>query len=133
MVDFAHWATAAEPGLDWPNGAFMRAYRSNLDHAVEASIEADPVAEAVRLYMELYLDEQWEGTATELLRILEERRGPGDNRTRSKYWPQSPNALSNRLRRAATSLRQIGIDVQTGIREGSQGRRIICMTKRKAV
>ena len=132
MVDFAHWATAAEPGLGWPNGAFMQAYRSNLDHAVEASIEADPVAEAVRLYMELYLDEKWEGTASELLKILTER-AEGDYSRKSNYWPNTPNHLSNRLRRAAPGLRQIGIEVEHDIREGSQGRRIIRITKRKAV
>ncbi len=133
MVDLAHWATAAEPGLGWPSGAFMEAYSSNLSRAVEASIEADAVAEAVMLYMSINFDEPLEGTASELLHIFEGREGIRGSRTRSKFWPQSPSSLSNRLRRAAPGLRQIGIEVELGIREGSEGRRIIRITKRKAV
>ena len=107
----------------------MEAYSSNLSRAVEASIEADAVAEAVMLYMSINFDEPLEGTASELLQIFEGREGIPGSRTRSRFWPQSPSSFSNRLRRAAPGLRQIGIEVELGIREGSEGRRIIRITK----
>ena len=47
MADFALWATACETAL-WPAGTFEAAYNSNRDEAIEAVIEADPVAAAVR-------------------------------------------------------------------------------------
>jgi hypothetical protein len=51
----------------------------------------------------------WTGIASELLGALAE---VVDERiAKSKTWPDSPRALSGRLRRAATFLRKIGIDI----------------------
>jgi hypothetical protein len=47
MADFALWATACETAL-WPAGTFWSAYCGNRDEAVEAVIDADPIAAAVR-------------------------------------------------------------------------------------
>ena len=47
MADFAVWATAAERGLGWAEGAFMAAYAENRAGAVETSLEADPLAGAI--------------------------------------------------------------------------------------
>ena len=49
--------------------------------------------------------------------------------TRSKDWPSSPEALSNRLRRAATFLRKAGVEVSF-YREGKQGARMISIQHR---
>jgi hypothetical protein len=94
MADFALWATACETAL-WPTGTFWSAYRGNRDEAVEGVIDADPVAAAVRA-----------GVA------------------KSRTWPDSPRALAGRLRRAASFLRKIGIEVGFG-REGRARTRII--------
>ena len=51
----------------------------------------------------------WEGTATELLALLED---VADEKTRKqKAWPESARALSNALRRLAPNLRAAGIDL----------------------
>ena len=34
-----------------------------------------------------------------------------ESSTRSRDWPNSPEALSNRLRRAATFLRKVGVEI----------------------
>jgi hypothetical protein len=106
MADFALWATACETAL-WPAGTFWSAYCDNRDEAVENVIEADPVAAALRAMM-LELTE-WRGTATDLLGDLAE--AAGEHVANSKTWPNSPRALSGRLRRAATFLRKIGIEI----------------------
>ena len=67
MADFALWATACETAL-WPAGTFEAAYNSNRDEAIEAVIEADPVADAVRTLTQTRT--VWTGTATELLDTL---------------------------------------------------------------
>jgi hypothetical protein len=122
MADFALWATACESAL-WPAGTFASAYSSNREDAIEGVIEADAVATAVRAFMAKRVAEQaakqtaekvpmrtmWTGIASELLVALVEMVG-GRN-AKSKEWPDSPRALSGRLRRAATFLRKIGIDV----------------------
>jgi hypothetical protein len=106
MADFALWATACETAL-WPTGTFWAAYCSNRDEAVEGVIEADPVAAAVRALMSKQT--VWTGTASDLLVELTE--GVDERISKTKTWPDSPRALSGRLRRAATFLRKIGIEV----------------------
>jgi hypothetical protein len=122
MADFALWATACETPL-WPTGTFWTAYCGNREQAVEGVIDADPVAAAVRAVMATRT--VWTGTATDLLGAL---GGVADERVAmSKNWPDSPRALANRLRRAATFLRKIGIDIGFA-REGRARTRTIHIT-----
>jgi hypothetical protein len=122
MADFALWASACEPVL-WPTGTFWSAYCGNRDDAVEGVIEADPVATAVRAFM---ADRSvWAGTASDLLGSLS---GAADERTtKAKTWPENPRALAGRLRRAATFLRKIGIEISFD-RQGRRRTRIIKIT-----
>ena len=119
MADFALWATACETAL-WPAGTFWSAYCGNRDEAVENVIEADPVAAAVRAVMEERTE--WTGTATNLLGALAE--SAGERVAKFKTWPASPRALSGQLRRAATFLRKIGIEIDY-TKEGRARTRII--------
>lgn len=122
MADFALWATACETAL-WPAGAFWSAYCGNRDEAVEGVIDADPIAAAVRTLMAARTE--WTGTASELLGALAEMAG--ERLAKSKAWPDSPRALSGRLRRAATFLRKVGIEIGFK-REGRARTRIIHIT-----
>lgn len=119
MADFALWATACETAL-WPAGTFWVAYSGNRDDAVEGVIDADPIAAAVRALIAARTE--WTGTATELLGALGEMAG--DRVAKAKTWPDSPRALAGRLRRAATFLRKIGIEVGFD-REGRARTRLI--------
>ena len=112
MADFALWATACETAL-WPAGTFWSAYCGNRDEAVEGVIDADPIAAAVRAVMTTRTE--WTGTASDLLGALAEQAG--ERVAKSKTWPDSPRALAGRLRRAATFLRKIGIDI--GFKQGA--------------
>lgn len=122
MADFALWATACETAL-WPAGTFWSAYCGNRDEAVEDVIDADPVAVGVRALMQAQTE--WTGTATELLGAL--GQVVGDRIVKSKTWPDNPRALGGRLRRAATFLRKIGIDISFE-REGGARTRTINIT-----
>ena len=122
MADFALWATACETAL-WPAGTFWSAYCGNRDEAVENVIESDPVAAAVRAVMEER--KVWTGTASDLLGAL--AVAAGERVAKSKTWPASPRALSGRLRRAATFLRKIGIEIDY-TKEGRARTRIIHIT-----
>jgi hypothetical protein len=119
MADFALWATACETAL-WPTGTFWAAYCGNRDEAVEGVIDADPIAATVRAVMAAR--REWTGTASDLLGALAEKAG--ERVARSKTWPDSPRALSGRLRRAATFLRKVGIEIGFE-REGQARTRII--------
>jgi hypothetical protein len=126
MADFALWATACETAL-WPAGTFWAAYCGNRDEAVEGVIEADPIAAAVRALMATRTE--WTGTASELLGALGEMAG--ERVAKAKTWPDSPRALAGRLRRAATFLRKIGIEIGFE-REGRARTRIIRITAASA-
>ena len=126
MADFALWATACETAL-WPAGTFWSAYCGNRDEAVEGVIDADPIAAAVRAVMATRTE--WTGTASDLLGALAEVAG--ERVAKSKTWPDSPRALAGRLRRAATFLRKIGIEIGFE-REGRARTRIIHITTSRA-
>jgi hypothetical protein len=119
MADFAVWASACETAL-WPTGTFWWAYCGNRDEAVEGVIDADPVAAAVRAMT--MVQTMWTGTASELLVVLS--ASVDERIARAKTWPDSARVLSGRLRRAATFLRKIGVEVSFE-REGHGRTRII--------
>ncbi len=122
MADFALWATACETAL-WPAGTFWSAYCDNRDEVVEDVIDADPVANAVRAIMATRTE--WTGTASDLLGDLAEVADEGV--VKSRTWPGNPRALGGRLRRAATFLRKVGIEISFE-REGRARTRTILIT-----
>ena len=124
MADFALWATACETAL-WTPGTFWSAYCGNRDAALDGVIDADPIADAVRALMASRT--VWTGTASDLLGALCEIAG--ERVANSKTWPDGPQALGGRLRRAATFLRKIGIDIGYE-RRGRTRTRIIQITMR---
>jgi hypothetical protein len=69
---------------------------------VDGVIEADPIATAVRALMAERT--VWSGTASELLGLL--AKAAEERVVKGKTWPDTPRALSGRLRRAATFLRK---------------------------
>jgi hypothetical protein len=65
----------------------------------------------------------WTGKPSELYEELEKR--VPENTKRSKAWPKAANKLSGRLKRAATFLRAIGIDVELGGWSKTKGRKLV--------
>jgi hypothetical protein len=119
MADFAKWISACEKEI-WPEGTFMATYSSNRKEANSSMIEYDFIASAIQsLIAEV---KTWEGTATELLNLLNIKSDP--NIIKDRGWPKTPSSLSKKLKRATTILRQANIDVHTE-RVGHERNRII--------
>ena len=118
MADFAEWVAACEGDL-FPAGSFLRAYRSNRERAISDLVEADPVANAIRALMTSR--GSWTGTATELLAALAITASASGS-------PETPRALAGRLRRAATFLRELGIEV-VFLRSGRSRTRVISLRR----
>ena len=126
MADFAHWVIACEAAL-WPQDTFINAYSANILAAVESVLEASPVAVAVRKLVENLVSGKWEGTAT---RLLEDLTSLVSERTaHSESWPGSGRALSGRLRRAASFLRRVGVNIAFRRDPGGQARTIVITTQ----
>jgi hypothetical protein len=105
MADFGRWGVALERSQGWPSGSFMCAYGANLKESAATATEADPIFLALMDLMEKH-EGRWEGTMGDLLKDLERLVSEKD-RT-SRWWPRSPQALSNRLMRLAPDLRREG-------------------------
>ena len=112
LADFAVWVTAAESALGWGDGIFLKAYSINRQEVTALTLDADQVGTAVKTFMESRSFEIWEGTASELLDVLEAQ--VDDRAKKGKYWPRSANALSGKVKRSATALRTEGIEVTIG-------------------
>jgi hypothetical protein len=110
MADSASWVVAAEPACPWAPGAFLAAFDDQRRDADEFVIEASPLANAVREWVERH--GEIEGTATELLKLLSADK---DEKTlKHPDWPKTAPALGTRLREVAPNLRRLGIEVQFG-------------------
>lgn len=129
MADFAKWVTACEPVLPWEAGEFSEAYAESRRDAIDLALETDLVAVAVKALLEER--ESWEGTATELLATLDELIT--DQARKSKFWPKTARGLSNSLRRAASFLRQTGIEVEFFRESKITRKRLIRLSKQTTV
>ncbi len=131
MADFAQWIVAAEPGLGWEEGSFLPVYLANREDAVQASLEADPIAQAVLKMVEEDMagHGRWEGSATELLPVLESH--VSENVKKSRIWPKTASMLSKRLTQAATILRANGVEIER-VKGGRDSRRSIIIRPKAA-
>ena len=123
MADFALWASAAAPALGISQPIFLNAYQSNRESANELALEASPVAQPLTTLLE---DGEWEGTATQLMKELNQKVDEATQRL--KAWPSSGRALSNALRRLAPNMLAKGIEVEFS-REPHSRRRIVSLRK----
>jgi hypothetical protein len=103
MADFARWAYAAGGG-----DAFLATYNANRQDAITAGLEGSPVASAIRA---MIADrDSFSDTPTVLLGEL--ARYASEQHLRLRSWPKSARALSNQLKRLATTLRAVGVDIE---------------------
>lgn len=118
MADFAAWVSAAEEGLGFERGSVLAAYARNRKRAVDLALQSSPVAVAL---LEL-LDKptsagRWEGQPEQLLCALSGMTAEPTRRMPS--WPKNAASLSRALRRAATFLRTVGVELDL---DGKVGR-----------
>ncbi len=106
MADAALWATAAEPALGLPDGAFLRAYAGAREALADAALDASLVAPYVAA---LAAEGGWSGTAGELLERLGEM---ASDAARRDGWPRRPSTLGSEMRRIAPELRRAGVAVE---------------------
>ncbi len=133
MADFARLVCAAAPAFGWEPEAMLDALEGNRADAIEAVIEADPVALAVRGLLATGEDgrplpsERWEGTATTLLAAVNASAAAPEEVRRERAWPKDAARLSARLKRIAPALRRAGVEVAS-VREPGTGQRIVTIT-----
>lgn len=111
MADYAALGEAMHQHQGHPPGAFVDLYQSNRRESVGRSLDASPVACAVRSLVDEYQGQSsliWTGTMKALLEALAHRRDGAE------AWPRSPRGLGDALRRQRPALAQVGVAVEIG-------------------
>ena len=106
MADFCKWAVACE-GAYWPPGTFLASYGDAQASATEDVLEASPVGQKLRQWLEV--SPTFDGTATELLDRLNEHIQDGQS---PRGWPATGSVMGKQLTRLAPSLRKLGITAE---------------------
>lgn len=99
MADFARVLGALDQAQDWST---LEDYRSASTDVAADVLDGDVFATAIKA---LVKDRDWKGTASDL---LAEVSTPD---TKPKEWPKDATRAGGRLKRLATALRTIGIEV----------------------
>jgi putative DNA primase/helicase len=110
MADFEKWSIAASPALGWSQSEFEAAYRRNQSAVAEDTFEGDPIAVAVHGFVLEKNPDGWEGTATDLLIVLDNH--VAEHIRKSRSWPKTAAQLGNRIKRAKPLLEHKGFTVE---------------------
>jgi len=127
MADFACWAVAGLPGVGILPDDFLIAYAGNRLEVNQLALEGSLLTDALKTFI---VDRNlWQGTASELYEELNDLPETEKLQGR-KAWPQSTQNLGKQLRRLATNLRRIGIDINFNRKSDKKGTRIIEIVSR---
>ena len=107
MADFARWGCAISQGLGRSQDDFLKAMFGNIQIQNDEALSNHPVATAILELMEA--NEYWEGSATELLKTLEQQAGANNVDLTAKTWPKTPQILSRRINEVAPNLQEAGV------------------------
>lgn len=127
MADFTKWGYAIAEAAGIGGDRFLQAYYNAIAAQNNEALQAHPVAAAILVLMQ---DKPyWVGTATQLLKDLENAAEEEKINIRAKSWPKAANTLTRRLREVKSNLAEIGITVEDDRTPGGNRQRIIKLSK----
>jgi hypothetical protein len=123
MADFAAWVSAGESSFGWAAGTFIASYMEGVAGANDVVLDGSLLAEPLRDCVAEWEESGWQGTASQLLNVLNAR--VDDETRRRKDWPKTARALSGQVRRLAPTLRNVGFDINFERASNSARKRLI--------
>ncbi|WP_445005475.1 hypothetical protein [Halomonas mongoliensis] len=108
LLEFALLGMAVAKAMGRDPEEFMRQFDAARQDGLERTLEASPVATAIREWAEIHPGEAREVTAEEWRRTLESFKPLGCD-----SWPRSTKGVADAMRRAAPALRQLGIECRS--------------------
>jgi len=121
MADFTKWGCAITEALGLTQEQFMKAYEEKVKSQIQEAALASPVATVVMDWVKTIAVENkkqiWEGPPSQLYTALISRAKVLGVSTRQKVWPKAPHALVRQLNELAPSLKALGLEVITGVRD----------------
>lgn len=115
LLEFVLLGMAVAKAMGRDPEEFMRQYDAARQDGLERTLEASPVATAIRDWAEIHPGEVRDEPAKRWLEILTDYKPQG-----SDTWPRSAKGLGDAMRRAAPALRQLGIECRC-LGKGSGG------------
>ena len=106
MADFALFGAAVYKALGRTEAEFMRDYAESRRQSILRTLDASPVAVAIQAFVAKH-PEGKTATVAELMDAVTHFRPQGE-----PAWPKSPKGFGDAMRRTATALRAIGIEVK---------------------
>ena len=113
LADFDLYGRSIAITMGKQESDFQYSMRQNTKKLNTFTITQDVVAQAVYTFMEQHEFAPWEGTATELLKILSHSIN-NKYTVMSRQWPQAPARLSEKLKSLEDELQSVGIHVMIG-------------------
>ncbi|CAM4016216.1 hypothetical protein VRRI112168_10795 [Vreelandella rituensis] len=107
LVEFAYLGMAVAKAMGEDPAKFMEQFNVARQDGLERTLDASPVATAVRDWAEIHPGEVRDHPAKYWLTLLEDYKPRG-----CESWPRSAKGLGDAMRRAAPALRQLGIECQ---------------------
>lgn len=110
MADFARFGELAARCMGYEANTFIDAYRRNISAHNREAIATSPVAMAIQELIKR--ERNFEGTASELLTLLDPIAIEQRLNSKEAGWPSSPQSLGRRLNEIKADLREVGIIVE---------------------
>jgi hypothetical protein len=117
MADFTRWGCAIAKALGKTEKDFLEAYDVKVKLQIEEAAHSSPVATILIDYLSNH--KSWEGTPSNLFKILLGHAKEMGISTRQKAFPKAPHILVRKLNELAPSLKALGLEVITGIHTGT--------------
>lgn len=112
MADFCLWGCAIAEALGHNREVFLDAYKANIAKQNEEALHEHPIATAILALMKS--QDEWSGTPTELLGVLNGLAEKERINIHQKTWPKAPHVLTRRLNEVKTNLEAIGFSIVIG-------------------
>jgi hypothetical protein len=108
LAGFARLGVAMERAMGEPQGEFLRQFHASRQESIARTIDSSPVATALVEWFEVRGSRSAEMSVKALLLEVEGFKPQG-----SEAWPKTAKGFGDALRRAAPSLRYMGIEVRS--------------------
>ena len=112
MADFARWGYSIAEAMEGYDGEdFLRAYYKNIDYSNECTINEDPTAATIVVFMRN--QSSWQGYISNLYRKLQEVAASECIDIKAYRWPKAAHILTRRLKEVRSNLEKVGITFDT--------------------
>ena len=108
MAGFARLGMAMERAMGEPEGEFLRQFHASRQESIARTLDSSPVATALMDWFEARQKRSAEMSAKALMLEIEGFKPHG-----AEAWPKTPKGFGDALRRAAPSLRYVGVEVKS--------------------